>query len=438
MPVTDAFARMKPRTVLAGGWALFMVYAFPGFMTWDAMTQLAQARRGSYTDDHPPLLAIVWRFLEHFVRGPLPMLVVWSLIFLFATYKLFGTVLSERRAAWCAALVLLFPPIGTVIALVLKDTLMVGSLVAAVALFVRPGKWPPWLGLALIFAGTQFRYNAIAATLPLVILLFRFGSTVGWRRYAIAALAWFCVTLASFAASKALADEETHYWHWSQAIMDISDTLVFSRDYSDAEVEQLLAGMPIHAHDHIQQRLRELWSPVDFRHLTTGERRVFDKPNMAEQRAAIEAAWSRVVFGNFTAYLEYRWETFSALMRFDHAVWVNAYTRFTMPNHDDLEFLGHGAQMSKLQEPITDAIKELSRTGLFDPGPYLIIAILLLPLCLRERLAGALLLSGVGYQLAYFLIAPTADYRYSQYMVTTTVLGTMLLFIARYRRTVDH
>ncbi len=424
---------MRARWILFAGWAAFLVYAWPGFMTWDAMTQLAQARRGRYTDDHPPLMAIIWRFVEHFIHGPLGMMLLFSALFIGGCYAIMRTVFTERRAAIATVVVLLFPPVGTVIAMVLKDTLMIAFIAAGIPLLMSPRRWS-WLGLGLMCAATMVRYNAPAATLPLVVLLWRFRGFAGWRRYLVASVAWVAITLGSFTASKMLADEETHYWYWSQALQDIAGTLEFSPDYSDAQMEKLLEGMPLVVHDHIHARFRAIWAPVDFRFLTVGDKRVLEKPTSAPERDATAAAWQRIVLGDLPSYLEYRWATFGALMRFDHAVWINAYTRYHMGNHEDWEYLWYDATDSKLGDPLHDAVKAVSRTGLFDPGPYLYLALLLLPLCLRDRLAGALLLSGALYQLAYFFLAPTADYRYSQYMVAMTVLGSILVFVQRYRR----
>jgi hypothetical protein len=422
----------SPRRILVVGWLVFLIYAFPGYMSWDATTQLAQARRDHFTDDHPPAMALAWRVLEHVVHGPAPLLVIVSLAFLWGVHALLARYLAPRPAAIAAVLVLWFPPIGTVMAAIFKDTLMAAMLAAGVALLLDDRK--RWLGLAVVGAATLFRYNAIAATLPFVVLLFRPSAANGVRRYALAIAAWLGITVAALATTRALADEETHYWYWSNAVMDIAGTLEYARDYSDAELEEVFAGVPLRAHDHIQARFRAVFEPVDFRHVTRGPHRVMDEAATADERSAVARAWWRLVRDNFGAYLEYRWGTFSALMRFDHAEYVNAYVRFSAFGHDEGDFVGHDAAPSKIQRVMQDAMIAVSRTSLFDPAPYFILAILLLPFALRDRVAAALLLSGIAYQLSYFPLAPTADYRYSQWMVTTTVLAAIVLFARRYRR----
>src|SRR5580704_7913213 len=122
MGLRSRMRSLSPRAILAGGYAIFALYAYPGYMSWDAMTQLAQARRGIYSDDHPPAMAALWRVLELVINGPLPMLLACSVPFLIETCYLLRDKLSPRASAIVAVLLLWFPPVGTVMAAVYKDT----------------------------------------------------------------------------------------------------------------------------------------------------------------------------------------------------------------------------------------------------------------------------------------------------------------------------
>src|SRR5580704_792026 len=136
MGLRSRMRSLSPRAILAGGYAIFALYAYPGYMSWDAMTQLAQARRGIYTDDHPPAMAVLWRVCELVVTGPLPMLLACSIPFLLAMRSLLADRLSPRTAAIAAVLLLWFPPIGTVEAAVYKDSVMAAFVAVGAALLV--------------------------------------------------------------------------------------------------------------------------------------------------------------------------------------------------------------------------------------------------------------------------------------------------------------
>ena len=400
-----------------------MVYAFPGFMSWDSVTQLAQARRHVYTDDHPPAMAALWHFLEHFVHGPLGMLLVNSVPFLLGLYFLLVRWMSPRRAAVVAVALLWFPPIGTIMAAIFKDSIMASFLIAGTPLLLAERRRYQLLGLALMGAATAMRYNALAATFPLIVLLFR--ASVGWRRYAISLVAWLGVTIAALGVNRVLADEAKHYWYGSHALMDIAGTLEFSRDYSDDELRVMLDGVPLKIDDHIQQRLRDIYQPVDFRHLDRGPHQVFVPPTTDAERQAIARAWRRMIEANPAAYLHFRWENFVVLMRFDLAQYPNAHVAFMMPWHEDAEAVDYDAAPARIQAALRKAMVAISETHLFDPYFYFALALVLLPFARRHALAIALLLSGLAYQLAWFFLAPTGDYRYSHWLVTTTLLAAI-------------
>ena len=173
--------RLSARGILIAGYLVFLLYAYPGFLSWDAMTQLAQARRDVYSDDHPPAMAVLWHVLEHVLRGPLPMFLLGSVPFVVATHRLFATRMTVRAAAVAATLVLWFPPVGSVLAAIYKDTLMASLLMAAVPLFTTRRNAA---ALALTCAATAMRYNALAATLPIVLLLCDLGCPHRLARYA--------------------------------------------------------------------------------------------------------------------------------------------------------------------------------------------------------------------------------------------------------------
>ncbi|HTR54292.1 MAG TPA: hypothetical protein VMJ10_26550 [Kofleriaceae bacterium] len=423
-------AELSPRAILVAGWSAFALYAYPGYMSWDAMTQLAQARRGVYTDDHPPAMAALWRVFEIVVTGPLPMMLVCSVLFLLATRRLLGDRLSPRAAAIAAVVLLWFPPIGTVTAAVYKDSVMATFVMVGAALLVTEHRRS---GLFALGVGTAMRYNAIFATLPIVVLLYRPGVLVGWRRYAAAVGVYVAISCAAFAVDVTLADTHRYYWYRTQALMDIADTLANARDYSDDEIRSELSGVRLAIDDHIQARLREIYKPVDFRHLDRGDQQVFMAPETAEERAAVARAWKRVLEDNPGAYLRYRWDNFVMLMRLDHHVYDNAPITMALRWHEDQPVVQHDVEAGRIQRVLLEGMRLASRTPLFYPYPYALLALLLLPLARGDRLSLALLFSGLCYQAAWLPLAPTADYRYSQWMVATTAIAAVRLVAARRR-----
>src|SRR6187551_2782850 len=65
---------------LFGFLVVWWVYR-PGFMSWDSVVQLRQARAGAFTDDHPPIVALIWRSLDRLWPGPIGMLILFDGLF---------------------------------------------------------------------------------------------------------------------------------------------------------------------------------------------------------------------------------------------------------------------------------------------------------------------------------------------------------------------
>src|SRR5688572_20293768 len=97
--VARRFAELPPAAILALGWLVVLVYAYPGMMTMDSIHQLAEGRRGFYTDGHPPLMSFIWRWVDKVIAGPFGMLVLQTVSFLAGMYFVLRHAMRPRRAA---------------------------------------------------------------------------------------------------------------------------------------------------------------------------------------------------------------------------------------------------------------------------------------------------------------------------------------------------
>jgi hypothetical protein len=107
------------------------------------------------------------------------------------------------------------------------------------------------------------------------------------------------------------------------------------------------------------------------------------------------------------------------------------FDEFTNPVYLDL--LGHRAFHSSLQETWIDAMVWFEGTLAFRGSFYFLVAVLLLPLCRRNRLAFVLLASGLIYQLGFLVAAPAVGFRYSEWLAESTIIAVVILFVQRYR-----
>jgi len=410
--------------ILGIGWVLVLAYAFPGYMSADSVSQLAQARGIEVlSDGHPPFMAMIWRGLEWICAGPFAMLVLQTGALLFGLDSILQRYVSRRTAALIAVLVLLFPPVLAPMGVIWKDSQMCGFAMLGIAVLAG-GRMA--LGCAVLLAATAVRYNAPAAVFPVVVLLVRCAG--GWRRYAIALGVWLALTAGAFEINIGLTQQEEHEWYSSLALHDIAGTLRFAPRYTGRQVERELAGVPLVAKAETQKHCRWQYQPTTHWNLWHGERRIFDPPHTAAERDAVAAAWWAIVTHHPKAYAKHRWAVFDKLLAEPSMqVWgefvENDYQRTLVMSAN---------QHSGLQQWWLSLERWFSTTFLFHPGFYLVLAIALLPLC-RDRLGFAILTSGICHELALLPLAPSNDFRYSHWMIVCTVVGTVIVLVTRTR-----
>jgi hypothetical protein len=443
--VLDRLRALPPRAILAIGWCVFFMHAYPGRMTRDSWDQLRQARTGVFLDDHPPMMqAIVW-VTDRLVAGPIGIVILQSLMLLAGTYLLLRRVMRERVAALVALAFLMFPPVVAVMVVMWKDPMMAAALVLAIPLIISPCKRARLAGLALVLVGGGVRLNGLAATFALVVLLFEWNPLPRLKRYALALGVWIAITAASFGVNALLTDRETHY-ATTMLVDDIVGTLHFvEEDLPDEQLRETLAGLRLRLDRDIHAGLRRAYRSDTMLWLVVGEHRVFDlpladvEPPTAETRARLVDAWKQVVFEHPGAYMKYRLDRFRVvigLMRDGETTWDD----HLIVTHDyqdkaTIWTWGVSTTTSPLQGTIDEALEYLSHTWLFRPYVYLILTVVLLGLALKNPVALALLLSGLGMELSLFFLAHSADYRYSHWTICTTILASILVFAARLRGT---
>jgi hypothetical protein len=94
---------------------------------------------------------------------------------------------------------------------------------------------------------------------------------------------------------------------------------------------------------------------------------------------------------------------------------------------------GHSPERTKLQNYIRWRLTNLSRHLFFRPWIYLGITMLVMLACFlpsftMERIQiGLIAASGFAHEAGLFLLAPGADFRYSHYMIYTSLLALQLL-----------
>jgi hypothetical protein len=194
------------RTILAIGWLGLVLYAYPGYMSYDSVLQLTEARSGAYSDVQPPAMAWLWHKVDFVIPGPFGMLVLQSTCLLAGAYLLLRSFMPVRAAAIAASLLLWFPAVAGVMAVIWKDSQMAGYLLLGAGLVLAQRRGVKLAGLVILLLGMTLVRHAFVITLPLVVLLFVWNAKhAWWQRYAIAIAAWLAIALCAQLANRVLA-----------------------------------------------------------------------------------------------------------------------------------------------------------------------------------------------------------------------------------------
>jgi hypothetical protein len=431
-------SKPTPRQLLLAGWLGFLVYAYPGYMSFDSVYQLRESRWGHFSDGHPPAFAALWRIVELVIAGPLGMLLIQSACFLAGVYLLLRRRMSERRAAIAASLVLWFPPIAGVIAVIWKDSMMTAFAVLGLALILEDRKRARVLGLVALCACTLMRHNALVITGPLIVLGFVWNPEHRFvKRYALAIGAWVAITITAQLVTGALTSERRYIWHNSLALNDMASTLRFvDEEIPDAELQTIFAGVVVKPDDHLHAFVRDadLHGRYYVDEMWKTTYKFFAIPRTQDERDAVVRAWKRIVFEHKGAYLAYRWEVFRRLLGLggeEPASPVYAWFTDIQEPYLSAAYIDHDATAGHVQDRLRDAIHVVGATPIFSVMLYVVLALVLVPFAWRDRAALGLLGSAITSEAVLFLLAPTSDWRYSFWLIVAVVIAVVLIVARR-------
>jgi hypothetical protein len=433
-------AIQSPRIVLGLGWLGFLVYAFPGYMSFDSIYQLNEARSGVLSDGHPPAMAELWRWVEYVIAGPLGMLVIQSVAFLVGVYLVLAPRMRPRTAAIVAVLVLWFPPIASLMAVIWKDAQMSGFLMLGTGLVISQSRRMRVAGLAAFLMATLMRHNALLMTGPLIFFCFVWSERHRWwQRYSLAVAAWLAVTLSAQVITGALTDKKTYIWTDSLALCDMAATLRYTPEpIPDAELHQIFDGIHVFPEHDLQEFSRAVVPGANYiENLWHTTYTMFAVPKTQAERNAVARAWRTIVFGHLGPYLRYREEVYTRVLQLrdfdaDASPIYNWFVDIQGPYYSSIR-ADHDAASSKLQDELRVDIHVVGRTPLFRIMFYVVLAVLLVPFAIRDREAIGLLASAFTNEAALFLLAPTTDWRYSFWLIVATVVALALIVARRSR-----
>lgn len=405
---SDAIVVALATLVGALGW---LVLFYPGLMSADSAGQLAEARRGVFSDAHPPLMAVVWRPLDRLVPGPLGMLLIQTAAFWS------GLALLVRRLqapAWAKALLVLAigfaPPLVAIAGAIWKDVLMTALLVLA---FGLAGGGKVFWVVALLAGMT--RHNAIVAVAGAALLHFWAAgpSLRGSLRAVAATVVLFVAALALNAALVAQAVRPTQM----VALFDLVGMAAVRGTTPDVPACYVRAA-PVDA-----ATVARSYDPRSIIYaISPGSafRYCFD----AAASKRLVQTWLATAVRDPLAYSTHRRAVFAHLLGIHETPgnWIMTRSTYDPARYPGLdEPAPQSARLAWLERVVV----ALNASVTFRPWIYGLTAIAACAIAALRRLWWPFCIagSGIAYQAALLVVAPSEDYRYSLWMIMAGLIS---------------
>jgi hypothetical protein len=416
------------------GFAVTVATFYPGYMSPDSITQLEQARRGVYSDWHPPLMAWLWGLFDRIV-GPGAMLLLHSLLFWGSLAALAWQRFPKR---WAAGIVILaigfFPPIFALLGTVWKDVSLAATLLTAFVVLLRAHRRPSWVSLLavplLLLYAVSVRHNAVTAVVPfavwaasIAVRLTRLRAARAWIATSVAAVVLLACLLATRAIIEAALTSMKLYTVQALFVHDLTAiSIATGRNQLPLFVQQ---DNPLTIPE-----LQRIYTPDTIVHLLccdTTMRRL-NAISDGRQVTVLRAAWLEALTAHPGPYLRHRW---------DIARQSLGWRRPTvcLPYHSGIDenSLGLVFRSNALNRYVMEGMKRVRDSLLFRGWVYLSLSLVGLAwaLAMWRRRPNvpflALTSSAVLYFLPYFFVATACDFRLLWWGVVAVLVSPLVL-----------
>lgn len=405
--------------VSIAGFALNLLAYYPGFLNPDSIDQYNQSLSGTYSEWHPPVMAVLWRGFNLIQEGPASMLVL-QLGLLWGSCYLLYALCNRRLWRLLVAGLFLAPFVQNFAGVIVKDSQMALSLLLAVAIMltavIRQRKMtvPQMVCVALLLTYSSWiRFNALPAVIPLCFL----WSWIMFREQSLRVLLSFplafmlAVTMGLYVFSNFILKPNHTYPEAKLFLHDLSGIFV-------AEKRNVFPAFLFRNPDFDTTYIRKKYTTATFDNIWWNPDGLTIRQKEARNdqgTRALQRAWWKAIGEHPVAYLRNRADGFLYHLRIKNRanVFHVFYPRID-PNAFGLEFKGN-----ILSRVFIKYIWVQRDAPYMRPWFWLLVNVVLLGFTMRVKQPGhrityaALLLSSLFYLLGSFLIYQTDnDFRY--------------------------
>ena len=436
------YREFAPYIAAALGVVIIGYLFWPGFMSYDSIWQLQQARHGIAGSQHPPMMTYIWRFLDRLYPGPGLMLLLQLSLFYFSLAAILRILLDS---AWRAAILVLvsipFHPVLGLLGNIWKDIgLMCFFQLSflALLLFQQRRTWVRAAAFIIfLFLAVSYRHNALFGALPLagyfaglcVSIRPQLSTSLLWvQRTAVSGLVILAVWLPTVILNTVLTTPTF------PSLIALWDVLAISRhtgtnllppfsfadrpNFGSAEIIDLYRPAASN-YAYIAGLQAE---PLNPRHDPIIRVEPLRLPANQQDVDEIRRAWAHAVLKYPLVYLRHRLAILAVFLGIGRAqpFYVSHYGI-------DANELGVIYRPNRLQRGFVRYLQELYLLKIYKPIWWHLAAFLILVVLVQFRSQHRIPLfvlfsSGMFYWLLSLPLYPSADYRYQSWTMTASTL----------------
>lgn len=394
---------------------------YPGFMSIDSIIQYDISRTFNFNDWQPPIMSLVWSFLNLIFPDPSGMLffhlaLIWTSSLIFWVYN------KEYKYSWFFLVVPVLPWIINLQGVIWKDIGLAYTLLLMVAFsYLKPNKKNVFFVFLLLFYAVNIRLNSIPAVLPIVWLIAYIwlpNKNKLFLTLISVLLVMSALIIGNIVNYKILNAEKTKPFNYVMV-----DDLVF---LSAKKGESLLPGIKI---SEIQSCSKEEINGT----VLVGRVFCLNRFESYEEYKPLEQdlkeIWLKSIQDNPLDYLLFRAASFLYLLKSpneqSYFIWFSRID----PNEYGFVYKGNLAT-SFIEAYVKDFGSVFNFT--FKPYWWVLISIVLFFISFRipnTIVVKTLLISSLVYTLTYFPVTPMADIRYVYWSVLSSTIAIILIFI---------
>jgi hypothetical protein len=414
---------------------------FPGELTLDSISQLNQAQTGIYLDQHPPVMAGLWRFLMVLWKDPGVFFVFQNLCFWSFWAGLAYITFKDLRSRLCFLLLGTLPSVWCQLIVVWKDSGESIALVGAVFLTILYKKFQDpkndrmafqkgvclTLLILLIFYASALRWNSLPAILPLVWFFFKKKNGPVFSFHLSLTVLLFLVLQYSFNNYFNYRFLKTQKCYISQVLL-VSDILSV---YTKTGREEFFPGYWRNMNPGLSLEDLRNYDPSDDS-LSQGSIPLNLTSN-SEQLQELKIKWLQTIWTFPNIYLEHRWQFFKKFLRIGENGSYFPFQLRMVPSVYAAKEMGN----REIRLGLKYYFWLFGNSVFFKGWFYLLFLTGVLGAHVRLRSwSGSVVreasfwaaLSALFYALGYFFYAPAFDFRFLYPTVVLSFLSFALLF----------